>query len=231
MLISLVREHTEQMNPPRALWVPFDLGRPMGAPDAPEFQRRVLETGLGLLARDNGPVLEDFPDDAPGEAPGDMSGWVCPVNLAPATDEADGLLQALTKEMTALRPWHELNYENKSRTVVGVGGIEIEAAAKLVADFIENQETPSPREDRPLPAMLKFSAEDLKAWYYEAATAQPGASGGELSDWFWRETAAGSALLKMAAVMRGCESKGLQALGGKGIVPRSYESLVPAVED
>jgi hypothetical protein len=40
--ISLVREHTEKINPPRALWVPFELGRPVGPPDEPAFQRRVF---------------------------------------------------------------------------------------------------------------------------------------------------------------------------------------------
>jgi len=31
--------------------VPFELGRPFGAPDEPDFQRRVLRDLLGLLAR------------------------------------------------------------------------------------------------------------------------------------------------------------------------------------
>ena len=47
--ISLVREHTAAMNPPRALWVPFILGRPFGVPNDPAFQRRVLLAVLGLL--------------------------------------------------------------------------------------------------------------------------------------------------------------------------------------
>ena len=47
--ISLVREHSEKIRPPRALWVPFMLGRPLGAPDAPDFQRRVLRAALELL--------------------------------------------------------------------------------------------------------------------------------------------------------------------------------------
>jgi len=36
--ISLVRAQTEKVNPPRALWVPFALGRPLGSADDPEFQ-------------------------------------------------------------------------------------------------------------------------------------------------------------------------------------------------
>ena len=61
-----MRENTEQMQLPRFLWVPFELGRPFGAPGEPDFQRRVLIAALALLERDDGPViLEDFPDEAP----------------------------------------------------------------------------------------------------------------------------------------------------------------------
>jgi len=63
--ISLIREQTAAIQPPRALWVPFLLGRPFGAPNEPEFQRRVLRALLSLFERPTGPVLEDFPEDAP----------------------------------------------------------------------------------------------------------------------------------------------------------------------
>jgi hypothetical protein len=36
--ISLVREHTEVIRPPRALWVTFELARPLGAPDDAALQ-------------------------------------------------------------------------------------------------------------------------------------------------------------------------------------------------
>ena len=48
--ISLVREHTEKVRPPRALWVTFELGRPLGRPDDPPFQQRVVRAALDLLA-------------------------------------------------------------------------------------------------------------------------------------------------------------------------------------
>ena len=47
--ISLVREHTERIVPPRALWVPFEFGRPLGVPGDADFQRRVLVAALKLL--------------------------------------------------------------------------------------------------------------------------------------------------------------------------------------
>ena len=58
--ISLIREHTERVRPPRALWVPFELGRPLGLPDDSELQTRVLMAALRLLEAGDGPVLEDF---------------------------------------------------------------------------------------------------------------------------------------------------------------------------
>ena len=77
--ISLVRVNTERMELPRFLWVPFELGRPFGAPHEPDFQRRVLRAALGLLERRDGPVvLEDFPDDAPVVDDDEADGWSCP---------------------------------------------------------------------------------------------------------------------------------------------------------
>lgn len=52
--ISLVRENTENMQPPRALWVPFPLGRPLGKPGDAAFQHRVIAAGLALLHREKG---------------------------------------------------------------------------------------------------------------------------------------------------------------------------------
>ena len=44
--ISPVREHTAKITPPRALWVPFELERPLGVPGEAAFQTRVLRSAL-----------------------------------------------------------------------------------------------------------------------------------------------------------------------------------------
>jgi len=68
--ISLIRPQTENTKPPRALWVPFELGRPFGPPSDPTFQKRVILAALRLLERESGPVIiEDFPDDDPRATP------------------------------------------------------------------------------------------------------------------------------------------------------------------
>ena len=63
--ISLVRENTAAMRPPRFLWVSFPLGRPLGVPGDAAFQRRVMLAALGLLEAEQGPVLADYPEDIP----------------------------------------------------------------------------------------------------------------------------------------------------------------------
>ena len=103
--ISLIREQTAAIKPPRALWVPFMLGRPFGAPDAPDFQRKVLHALLMLFERPAGPVLEDFPEDAPAGSGDDAEvSFACPVSFAKATVDDGNLAAALQREIAQLAP-------------------------------------------------------------------------------------------------------------------------------
>ena len=59
--LQLLRLVAEAVRPPRALWLPFPLGYPLGAPRNPEIQRGVLLQALALLAESGPPpVLRDF---------------------------------------------------------------------------------------------------------------------------------------------------------------------------
>lgn len=56
-----LREVAEQVRPPRALWVPFDHGLPLGAPNDVPLQLDVLRQTFALLDRPGpGPVLVDY---------------------------------------------------------------------------------------------------------------------------------------------------------------------------
>ena len=44
--ISLVREHTERVKPPRALFVPFPFRHPLGEANDPELQTRVMRAAF-----------------------------------------------------------------------------------------------------------------------------------------------------------------------------------------
>ena len=58
--ISLLREITEKIRPPRALFVPFPLGYPLGEPNNTALQTRILQAAFALLERNDCPVLEAF---------------------------------------------------------------------------------------------------------------------------------------------------------------------------
>jgi hypothetical protein len=65
--ISLLREVTAALNPPRALFVPYPMGFPLGSPGDPQLQHRIIAAALGLLEREDVPVLEDFVDNLTGQ--------------------------------------------------------------------------------------------------------------------------------------------------------------------
>ena len=59
--LSLLREVTEKVRPPRTLFVPFPIGYPLGAPNQPELQHAVIRATLDLLhAAGPLPVVDEF---------------------------------------------------------------------------------------------------------------------------------------------------------------------------
>lgn len=225
--ISLIRTNTEKVAPPRALWVPFELGRPLGAPNDRTFQRRVLTSALELLDAPQGPVLVDFPDDAPETSAAlhedEMEGLVCLIARPKLPDRdapASELGRELVKEIGTLAPWYNLAVSKRGRTTVGPSGLEVGAAAKYLAAFLEDQATPAPRADIPAGRVLKLSYEDLKAYYGEAITVQPGfGQSGRVEDWIFNETVLGKALWRLQDVCAASDDEYYRYLSGKSIIP------------
>jgi hypothetical protein len=54
----MLPEVTRKVQPPRALVVPYSLGYPLGAPDAPDVQTRILRALLRLVEVREVPCLE-----------------------------------------------------------------------------------------------------------------------------------------------------------------------------
>lgn len=192
-LIALVRQQAEDVSPPRALWVPFPLGRPFGVPNDAPFQTRVLKSALALLDRPSGPVLEDFPEDAPADpVADDGEGWVCPVSFPKPVAASEGeQLDRVLAEIQELAPWYEVSLGLRGRTTVGASGLKTEDAARYLASFAADMMTQSPLESVAVADALRLSAEDIKAYYFEAATAQPGSGSPQaVLQWFWFETQA-----------------------------------------
>jgi hypothetical protein len=206
--ISLIRLHTEKVRPPRALWVPFELGRPLGAPGDAEFQKRVLRAVLRLFEREDGPViLEDFDEEAPLVAAGgqEIEGWACPISLPPPPEDlaAGGGYRAVLKaEVARLAPWYDIALRERGRSAVGLSGLDMNEAVDLVSGVLDGETPQSPLDGVGGAEFLKFAIDDLKAFYREAAAVQPGANTGQaVNDWFYGETVAGNALMALRPIL------------------------------
>lgn len=207
-LISLIPIHTEKIEPPRGLAVPFELGRPYGSPSDAEFQKQVLKEQLQLLERPSGPVFEDFADDAPDAVD---ANWACKVALDPPFENADnfaGMKAALKAELEKVRPAYEKARQRRGKTMVGVSHLGIDMAVNLLISFIEDPSTSAPNPEFPLHVALKLATEDLKAYYAEAAAAEGcDASSKQIADWFWNETTAARVIGKLKIACETCGKK------------------------
>ncbi len=97
--------------------------------------------------------------------------------------------------MGQIAPWYELAVNQRRRTTVGVSELDILDAGRFLIDFIEDPSAPSPRPEVEVGPMLKYACEDLKAFYSEAASAQPGMSASlTVENWLWNETVLGKLL-------------------------------------
>ena len=208
------------MGPPRALWVPFILGRPFGVPGDAEFQRRVLRAVLHLLEAPAGPVLEDYAEEAPVPGAAETEGMACPVSFDRKID-ADDLGAALAREIEELAPWHDLAAKRRERTTTGLSGMAMDEAARFVASYLKSSHAPNLK-GMNAGETLKIVCDDLRAYYYEAAAAQPGNPDAQaVLHWFWHDTAAGRAFLALQKICINSADPSLQVLGGNSLVPRA----------
>lgn len=226
--ISLIRPQTENTKPPRALWVPFELGRPFGPPNDPGFQKRVLVAALRLLERGDGPVLiEDFPDDDPRAQPD--PGWRPPfAPTAPAAETADALALRLEAEVRLLDIAHRRWVAQHGRTTTGLSALSINDCARYVADWLRGKAPASPRDGFSPPLMLRFAIDDLKAYCLEAAAAGPTKpSSRQLGDWFWNGIAPGEATHALRAANLEAEDERLKLIAGNFMVPAARVRAAP----
>lgn len=223
--ISLVRENTASLQPPRFLWVSFPLGRPLGVPGDAPFQHRVIRAALDLLAEPSGPVLRDFPEDAP-EAVDDAGPAFCALPMpvpSPGLD-ARGRLAA---EVAALAPWFEQARRARGgRSATGVSGLDRAAQLDvLVSALVE------------LPAnaagirRLTLVLDDLKTFHADAASAMPGGARDwrGLQRWLWRETQLGASIRVLHDGYAKHDVVALRAVA-RGIAPRGAFAEEPAAE-
>jgi hypothetical protein len=218
--IALIRPQAENTKPPRALWVPFELGRPFGPPSDPAFQKRVILAALRLLERERGPVvIEDFADDDPRAQPDPA--WRRPLlHSAAGEGSADSLAPRLEAEIVQLQGAHRLWVAQHGRSAVGLSGLAIGECGHYVADWLRGKAPPSPREGFSAPLMVRFAVDDVKAYCLEAAAAGAAKpSSRQLGDWFWNETATGAAIHALREMLLASKDERLSLIVGNFMVP------------
>jgi hypothetical protein len=208
VIISLVRKHTILIRPPRALWVPFELGRPFGAPGDADSQRRVLQAALALLDKTAPtPLLEDLTAAVPSAVD---DNWRFPGTLDNSSVSA---------EVASIVPIWQSARERLGRTSVGISGLTPVEAMEYVERFHSGEPMPNPKGMGRIPR-LRFSIDDIKAVYLEAAMAAGGRPGShQLHEWFWSGTLAGALLREFQELARTSPDRNLAMIAG---------SLVPA---
>jgi hypothetical protein len=215
--LASVRAQAEKTRPPRALWTPAMLGRPLGEPGDPPFQLRILRAALALLQRTDGPViLDDFPDDPPGWADNPL--WTPPTTTPPTTTAP----YAFSTELAALLPLWQAAQARFGRTSVGLSHQSPEAWPAFTNAVLAGDLPTVPALDTTALA-LRFLCDDIKALYGEAAQAVgPAPSAGQVDAWFWRQTAAGATLRALRQVAINSPNNALRTVGGRFFVPAPW---------
>lgn len=219
--IGLIPLHVRLIAPPRALVVPFELGRPFGAPDAPDLQRAVMESALGLLERTDGPVLETFAHEAGEDAAG--GGWSPPIGPAPDVALADGeaaFAAALNAEIAALQPARDRWIVQGGRRLDRISGLAPDEIVALMLEVARGGAVESPLPGYPVQLAVKFAADDLKHGYYQAALAQPGAvTDIDVDNWFFGDTLAGRLLFALRAALLDADDEAVRGFASHAFVP------------
>jgi D-proline reductase (dithiol) PrdB len=192
--LALVRSHAERMRPPRALFVNFPLGRPLGRPLDPEFQHRVLASAFTLFDRESGPVLEDFAEVIEDRSDEPLA---CPIPVNHDPNELDAVAEA-----RGLRQAYERQRAASGRTLVGrvITADQVGEALRGLQTIVDGV----PVAEANLPDDLVALSLDIRSYYEEVALSLsdhvPEARAAET--WFVQNTAAGRLMQSVRIALR-----------------------------
>ena len=203
------------------------LGRPFGVPNDPAFQRKVLIAALQLFERESGPVLEDFPQDAPHQKlSSPPENLVCPVSF-PRMQAEGTLAEKLADEVSQLQAWHEVAVKHRGRTTLGVTGMQPLQIVDYLSAWLDHQPPLPFRTDISPGDALKQACDELKAFYLEAKSVQPGQhSAASIQDWFWMETALAQAIVQIRAIAANSTDPSAKAIAVMSLIPRAVEAAL-----
>ena len=229
VLVGFVKEHIELIKPPRALWLNFPMGRPLGKPNDPEFQKKVIRNAFDLFEKKSGPIIQNFEEVIPVKN-GRMS-YALPVNLVSKVNELgdiDQLAEEVQRELSALMPDYIKSKKNLGRTTVGASEMAILDFVPFISEFAKGKKPKSPRKGLPSIPQLKLVVEDLNAVYTEARIYRDKIDDFEmLGKWFWEECKAGELLLAVEAVSLESDDPVLRQIASMSLLTPRFWSEGP----
>ena len=193
VVISLIRKHSDTIRPPRTLFVPFELGRPLGDPGDVAGQKDVLCNALDLLQETGSePISVDYPD--PAATLQDVN-WRPPMDLPNPGSSVSA--SALLRELEVVLTSYRQHAANQSRTTFGNSGLSPEQVVAIVCELLEPGASNGTRKSSKL---VRFAIDDLKTIYLEAAClGSTSLTSAQLGQWFWRATMAGQVIAGLRA--------------------------------
>jgi len=131
-----------------------------------------------------------------------------------------------------LKQLKNLRKARQRRTTVSVSGLGLDTIGNFICSFIGGGVPENPRQDISLAYTLNLATDDIKAYYCEGITTQPGQespSSKVLSGWFWGETMAERVLLAIKDVCMKSEDGLMRIVGKMLIVPtaQAHRSKLP----
>lgn len=214
--IGSIREQLYRSAPPRGLFCDFPLGRPLGVPNDPSFQRRVLDAAFAMLASER-PLVRDFPERIEDNATEVLA---CPLpprhdpEAHPAVDEARGLRPAYDRAVARFG-----NRAGAARLV------DADAIPSAIEAFVRVADG-TPWKEAGIPGVPARVAQDIRGYYelaaLEIAGHTPAAWAGYR--WFRDQTKTGQVI---KAAQRAMRDAGVKAAIWQFLLPLDASAEAP----
>ena len=213
VVLALVREFVEKVRPPRAVYVPFPFGAPVGMPGDREQQLAVLRTALKTFEATSGPTLVDYEAALP---PGHSA---APTVASAIERSQQPAVDAATETSMMRRYYEQWLADHGDKTAVGLSGIPAVRFRGIIRSFEAFVKDPDADiRERPesvsRPEFIRYCSDDLKAMFLEGRMImKPGETPEQANRWLWGETALGRLLVDVKDQMERSDDENMRAAG------------------